>query len=218
MAQTQPAADAAKTAGSEPKRRCIVTRASFPRRGLIRFVLDPSGRVVPDLAETLPGRGMWVTADRAILDTAVTKNTFAKAARRSVELDPQLPDRLVDLLERRVLEALALARRAGMAVSGFEKVRTLVRDGQAGVLLIASDAGADGAKQLSMLIAATGDALPVDRTLTAAAIGKPFGRSQAVYCAVGHGPLADRVVVDLKKLGGFSGQSGNTRTESATPS
>ena len=43
-----------------PERRCIVTRATGPKEGLIRFVLGPDDEVVPDLAGKLPGRGIWV--------------------------------------------------------------------------------------------------------------------------------------------------------------
>lgn len=40
--------------GSE--RRCIVTREQKPPEGMIRFVVSPDNRVVPDLAGKLPGR------------------------------------------------------------------------------------------------------------------------------------------------------------------
>ena len=66
-------------------RRCIVTRQALEKPAMIRFVLDPDGRVVPDLKEKLPGRGLWVTADRAILAQAAAKNAFAKAAKQSAD-------------------------------------------------------------------------------------------------------------------------------------
>ena len=47
-----------------PERRCIATGEVQPKHGLIRFVVGPEGQVVPDLSEKLPGRGIWVAADR----------------------------------------------------------------------------------------------------------------------------------------------------------
>ncbi len=72
-------------------RRCIVTRQALEKPAMIRFVIDPDGRVTPDLKERLPGRGLWVTATRAALDQAVAKHAFSKAAKQSVKAAPDLP-------------------------------------------------------------------------------------------------------------------------------
>ncbi|WP_223291866.1 DUF448 domain-containing protein [Defluviicoccus vanus] len=64
-------------------RRCLVTGVTHPASELIRFVVSPEGRVVPDVAGRLPGRGMWVQSDRAILERACTRNLFRpRRARR----------------------------------------------------------------------------------------------------------------------------------------
>ena len=123
-----------------PERRCLVTRESGPRDGLVRFVTDPDGRVVPDVDERLPGRGLWVTADRECIAEAVAKRLFARAARQSVTVDAGLVDRVQDQLLRRCVEGLALARRAGLAVVGQAKVRAALESGVAGVLVEAVDA------------------------------------------------------------------------------
>ena len=47
---------------AESERRCLVTRESGPRGGLVRFAVGPDGAVVPDVDERLPGRGLWVGA------------------------------------------------------------------------------------------------------------------------------------------------------------
>ena len=106
-----------KKKSDQSERRCIATREAEPRHGLIRFVISPDGQVVPDLAEKLPGRGIWVSADRVSLDEAVKKKLFAKAARADVTV----VDGFVDLIEKgltaRVIHLISLARKAGGAVS-----------------------------------------------------------------------------------------------------
>ena len=69
VAEQQLDADDADERG--PLRRCIVTRAELPPDDLIRFVADPSGHIVPDLARKLPGRGVWVTAERPAVEAAI---------------------------------------------------------------------------------------------------------------------------------------------------
>ena len=186
-----------------PLRRCIVTRAVKPKADLIRFVLDPQGAVVADLAERLPGRGFWVSADRAVLDRAAARGGFAKAARRPVTIAPDLADALIHLLTARCGDAMALARRAGQAVTGFEKVRAWSRTGQTRVYVLAQEATANArAKALAVM----GTAALVD-CLPSPVIGGAFGRDGAVHAALAEGGLARRLLVDASKLRGLLGLS-----------
>ena len=116
---------------TEPERRCVATGVSGPKDPLIRFALDPDGRLTPDLAERLPGRGVWLTAARGAVETAVKKRLFSRGFRQPVEAPADLADRLEALAAKRVIEAISLARKAGLAVMGFEKVRARLRQGPA---------------------------------------------------------------------------------------
>ena len=106
----------------QPERRCIVTGEVQPKAGLIRFVAGPDGQVVPDLAEKLPGRGIWVSADRAAIDKAAAKGLFSRAAKAPVKAPVGLDDLVEAGVARRLVELVSLARKSGRAVAGFEKV------------------------------------------------------------------------------------------------
>lgn len=191
-----------------PERRCIATGASQPARGLIRFVVGPDGQIVPDIAGRLPGRGIWVAADRAALDRAVGKKLFARAARAPVTL----PDGLVALIEaqlaRRVIELLSLARKSGQAVAGYEKVRDLALKGDMTVLVQASDGSERGKTKLR----------PPDTPgahvtcLRAEEIGQAFGRDHVVHAALGTGGLAKAVVEEAARLDGLRHEPGGYAT------
>lgn len=188
-----------ETAG---RRRCAATRASGARDGMVRFVLAPDGAVVPDVDERLPGRGIWVTADRALLAQAVRKNLFAKAAGAHARVEADLPARVEAGLRRRCLDLLGLARRAGSAVAGFDQVEVALREGGVGLVLIAHDAASQAAKLQRL----TG-AVPVARVLGRSELGRPFGRDELVYAAVGAGRLADRLRRELARLEGLVGRT-----------
>jgi predicted RNA-binding protein YlxR (DUF448 family) len=47
------------------ERRDIVSGEVMAEQKLVRFVASPDGVVTPDIARKLPGRGIWVAADRA---------------------------------------------------------------------------------------------------------------------------------------------------------
>src|SRR5438445_7034317 len=119
-----------------PLRTCIVTGTEAAPEWMIRFVVGPEGEVVPDLARCLPGRGMWVRAERSAVERATAKNLFAKAARASVRAPADLPERVERLLLERVLADLGRARRAGRAVAGFVKVEQMIGQCRAGLLVV----------------------------------------------------------------------------------
>lgn len=161
-----------------PQRTCIATGETGAPERMIRFVVGPEGDVVPDLARRLPGRGLWVKAERAAVERAVAKNLFAKAARASVKPASDLAERVERLLLERALADLSRARRAGRAIAGFVKVEQMVGQRRAGLLVVADEADGDGLGKLK----ASG--LPLVRLGDAAALGGIFGREQAVYVAV----------------------------------
>src|SRR3954451_17134795 len=193
------AVDAVDEAASSPTRRCIATGEVRDRTGLLRFVVGPDGAIVPDIDERLPGRGLWLTPRRDIVDRAIATRAFARAARRQVLVPSDLADRLENLLARRCVDSLGLARRAGLAVAGFDRVGDAVRHGRAALLLCARDGAAGGRRKLAEL----GRDLPCADSLTASELGAAFGRDRIVHAAVGGGKRGLRLFAHLEKLPGL---------------
>jgi uncharacterized protein len=184
---------------ADTARRCIVTGQVAPVEGLLRFVVDPGGRIVPDVARRLPGRGLWLTSRRDIVGEAVTKRLFARAAKAPVAVEPGLEDRVEALLARRCGELLGLARRAGLVVAGFVKVKAALAKGEVAILVAATDGAADGRAKLSLLA----PGLATVSCLTAAELGGALGRDHAVHVALKPGRLAELFLVEARRLAGF---------------
>lgn len=137
------------------------------------------------------------------MDRAIAKRLFARAARRPVTVPGGLADRIEALLVRRCGETLGLARRAGLAVAGFEKVREAARAGRIGLVLAALD-GAEGGRRK---VQAIGRDSPCALVLTAAELGAAFGRDRVVHAAVAAGPLCARLIADAQRIAGFRAQA-----------
>ena len=182
-----------------PERRCIVSGDSGPTPGLIRFVVGPDGALVPDLAERLPGRGLWLTATREAVATAVKRRAFSRAARAPVTVPPDLADRLEALLAARLTDAVALARKAGLAVTGFEKVKARLKNGPVGALLEARDGSPQGRARLRPMAGTA----PVIDALDSGELGLAFGRDFVIHAALNAGGTTDRVLREAQRLSGF---------------
>jgi predicted RNA-binding protein YlxR (DUF448 family) len=198
----EPAATAAAAVGDEPtgpRRRCIVTGQVEPKQRLVRFVVAPDAAVVADVAGRLPGRGLWVTADRAVLADAVRRQAFRRAARQAVAVPDDLPAQVARLVLARCLDLLGLARRAGRAVFGFERVRERLLAGDVGLLLAAYDGDARDRGRLRPLAGR----LPVVEILSADEIGQATGRARTVHGAVAAGRFAEAILHESGRLAGL---------------
>ena len=188
----------------DPERKCIASGESQPKAGLIRFCVGPDGQIVPDILGRLPGRGIYVSADRAMIEKAAKKGLFARAARQPVKVPDGLADLVEDLLLRRVVDLLSMARKAGDAVMGYEKVKDWLAKGQAATLIQASD-GSERGKTKLHAPEGKGGFIGV---LTAGEMGLSFGRERAIHAALAAGGLRTRVVVEAARLAGLRMQAG----------
>ena len=219
MIETMNADAAEEVLASPTLRRCIVTRQALEKPAMIRFVLDPEGRVVPDLKEKLPGRGLWVTADREVLAQAAAKNAFAKAARQSAKVPADLVERVAELAKREVAELVGLARKSGQLRAGFEKVQIALQNGRVRVLVAASDGAEDGRSKLARLAAGVasvrgGSGVEIVAPLTAAELAQALGRDHAVHAAIAESGIAERIIIACRRLNGLqvSGLQAATET------
>jgi predicted RNA-binding protein YlxR (DUF448 family) len=190
--------------GPGTERLCAVSRAVKPVDQLIRFVVGPQG-VVPDLKHKLPGRGLWISADKPTLQDAVAKNVFARGFKREVAVTPGLVEETERLLQRAALDALSIAGKSGLVAIGFAKAEAaLVRDAVIG-LIHASDASADGVGKLAGALRrqADVDRVATIRNFTSAQLDLALGRSNVVHAALLAGPANDTFLVRLARLERF---------------
>ncbi len=197
-----------KMRGDDPERRCIATGEVAPKPGLIRFVVSPDGVVVPDLLERLPGRGIWVSADRDALALAIKKNLFARAARMPVTLVDDMMGLIEQGLVRQLTDMIALSRKSGRAIAGFEKVKEWLAKGEAKVLLQATDGSERGKSKLW-----TPEGGRYFSVLTAQELGLAFGRQSVIHGALAAGGLTPRVVEGAAKLQGLRKANGGSAAE-----
>jgi predicted RNA-binding protein YlxR (DUF448 family) len=196
--------DAEHEADDASVRLCAVSRTQRPPDELIRFVLAPDGAIVPDLARRLPGRGVWVSATRDAVASAVRQKVFAKSLKQAVTVPEELPGRVEDLMRRRLAEAISLANKAGLLVSGFAKVEGLLEDRRAAVVVHASDAAADGVSKLDRKFKAlagpdcAGQSTVAE--LTSAELSLAIGRSNVVHAAASEGGASRRIIEEASRL------------------
>ena len=180
-----------------------MTRQSLPVAEMVRFVVGPDTQIVPDVLGKLPGRGIWVSADLEALGKAVDKKLFSRGAKMAVQVPDDLVAEVERQITRRVTDLIALARKSGSAVAGYEKVKTWLDTEQARVLIQAIDGSERGKSKLS-----TPHRGKFIGCLTADELGLAFGRQTVIHAALSAGGLTTRVVEEAGRLTRIRGNDG----------
>lgn len=185
-------------------RTCAFSRAELPDEKLLRFVAGPAGEIVPDVDRKLPGRGVWLTLDRNVVEQAAKRGCFSRGLKSKVSVPDGLPELIDRLLLQKVVSVLSLANKAGLLVTGFGKVDRLLGSGTASVLISGQDAAEDGRAKLERKFRAVqkdcGLPAPHVTILSSDEIGLAIGRSGVVHAALTSGGLTDRFLREARRL------------------
>ena len=206
------------TEALDPQRTCILSRDTDSRAGLIRLALSPDGAVLPDVRAKAPGRGAWIGVTRAELEAAQAKGKLKGALARAfksgeVSAPAGLGGKISAALRQAALDRLGLEARAGMLISGSDKIETAARRGEIRLLIHAADAGEDGNRKLDQALrvgeSATGTGgetlvFPEGRAILSMALG----RQNVVHLAIIDRAAASRVRLALDRWRNFIGPDG----------
>jgi hypothetical protein len=198
-----PSPPPATHAAASRQRRDLASGEVVDEARLIRFVAGPDGVVIPDLARKLPGRGLWVAADRAAVETAARKGGFSRAAKAKLAAPAGLADQVERLLSRRVLDGLGLAKRSGELMSGFDKVAAAIETGKAAWSIEAVDGAADGRRKLLQAARRSGRAPGRLGIYTSGELSLALGLGNVIHLAFLAGRGAERWTIDVERLSGF---------------
>jgi len=182
---------------------CFVTKETLPRAEMFRFVSAPGRVIMFDVAEKLPGHGFWLKADKDILNQAITKRIFYKAAKGTVKIPDDLADQVQNALKGRCLNLLGLCRKAGLLVYGFEAVKKAISSQTVDAVFESADASE---REETKLLKGD-DSFPVWRFLTRTELGKIAGETEIVHLALLNGTLSQQANLIARKINLFENGS-----------
>jgi hypothetical protein len=134
----------------------------------------------------------------------VRQKTFARSLKRPLSVPADLPARVERLMARRLSEALSLANKAGLIVTGFAKIEAQMARKGAIVLIHAGDAGADGVEKLdrkfNVLTKDSAARMAPIRDLSSAEMSLAMGRPNVIHAAAAEGGATRRLIEEARRL------------------
>ncbi len=168
----------AKKAAKASPAKCAITGRELPAGELLRFVIAPDGLVVLDLHHALPGQSLWLVASAQVLQQAQAKDVF-QSLHSKAHTPADFAGYVEAMLRKRLAELLHLAKRSGTLIGGYEKVRSVLMNEEAQMLLQAHDASERGRSKLANM--AKAQDVPVVTVLSRAELETVTGRDNQVH-------------------------------------
>jgi len=196
---------------SIPIRTCIVERSRKEKPFLLRFVVSPENEVVPDIKGNLPGRGVWVAAEKKVVAEAVKRHAFQRAFRKPVTVSETLPLDVEQLFKRSVLDRLSICNKAGLVVTGFQKVDDALKRREIVVLLHADNAAADGKDKLDRKFKALysgANHFEPENCFTSAEISLATGSVNVIHAGLKEGGATASFLQALDRFSGYCASVG----------
>lgn len=200
---TNPASIRGERGHKSRERRDIASGDVMPASQLLRLAIAPGDSIVIDVNGKLPGRGLWIAANRDAFAAAHKSRAFARSAKGKVITAPDLADQAEAALRRSLLNLLGMGLRAGELVIGYDQVRGMVQAEPPAWRIAASDAARDGRNKIRVLSKAMWNATPLLACFTREELGAALGRDEIAHCALREGGLADKVSTEAARLSGF---------------
>jgi uncharacterized protein len=199
--------DGPRKSAAGTARLCIATREIKPIAELMRFVLDPDGAVVPDLKRKLPGRGVWVTAQRGVIADAINRGAFRRGFKNDAKVSKDLLSLIDRLLVRSVLDSLAIAYKAGHVTAGFSKVEAAIENDGIVAVVQAKDASPDGCRKIAASLKRRfgdgGEEIVTIAAFTSEQLDLALGRPNVVHAALLAGRASETVLARWRVLDHF---------------
>lgn len=191
-------------------RKCVLSNDLLEKQDMIRFVVSPDKVVTPDIKGKLPGRGAWVNAIKTDIEQVIDKNLFAKAFKTKVTVNKDMVDLIADLLEKNVLDALSICRKAGDLQMGHLKAEESILSGRTRIYVVANDAGKDTRKKLTAkmrtIVEKKGKKCYIIDHFSTKDLDKCLGREKTIHIAIKSGAMAMSLLAKIEKWDKYHGK------------
>lgn len=200
MENNEPAIADLKLTKSE--RRCAQTKQVLNISQMVRFVANDIGEIFPDVSARAPGRGVWIKADKEILNNAIKANAFSKSLKRACHPKPELTEQTIDALYQKAIGFIGLAKRAGQIILGFDQVSDFVRKSPAAFIIEAKDGAKDGRDKI-LNLSNKWNNVQIIGCFSSDDLGKVLGRDNIIHALMPKGQFAQNWNLELNRLSGF---------------
>ena len=180
-------------------KKIFLNSSSINKDDFIKISLSPDNRLVPDLRDKLPGKSIWLPANKALITDILRKKDLKSYFGVSEILTPDLVFLIEMILRKKILNSISLAKKAGFLAIGLDTIKTKLIEKNHCLIVVAK-----GAKSLQRYsVFSSSNVSCFENLLYQKDLEKSTGKNNVKYVGILSKNFKKTIQVDLNKLKGF---------------
>ena len=173
--------------------------AGIHQDDFIKISFSPDNKLVPDLHDNLPGKSIWVPANKARIKD-ILKGDELKTQFGAQQLSAKdLVSLIEKLLRKKILNSISLTKKAGYLAIGLDTIKTRIIGEKHCLIVVAK--GAKTLKNYSLF--SSDDISCFENVLIQEDLERSTGKNNVKYVGIFSKNFKKTIQVDLNKLKGF---------------
>ena len=165
----------------------------------IKICLSPDNKLVPDLYDNLPGKSVWLPANKSLINDILGKEDLKIYFGVPEFLTTDLSPLISKILRKKILNSISLTKKSGNLAIGIDAIKNQLTQKKHCLILVAK-----GAKSLlNNSFFSSKDISIFECLLEQKDLEKSTGKNNVKYIGILSKNFKKTIQVDLNKLKGF---------------
>ena len=180
-------------------KKSFAENADLDENDFIKFSLSPDNKLVPDLHDKLPGKSIWATTDKALIECIQERKDVKEHFGVSHVFTNDLLFLIKKILRKKIVNSISLAKKAGYLAIGIDTIKAQLKEKKHCLIIVAKEARS--LKNYSFFSSNTISCF--ENLLYQRDLEKSTGKNNVKYVGILSKNFKKTIQVDLNKLKGF---------------
>ena len=121
-------------------KKIFLNSSSINKDDFIKICLSPDNILIPDLCDKLPGKSVWIPADKSIIIDTLRNENLETYFGVSKSFSPDLVSLIEMALRKRILSSISMTKKSGVLAIGLDAIKTQLIQKRHCLILVAMGA------------------------------------------------------------------------------
>ena len=180
-------------------KKIFLNSSSINKDDFIKICLSPDNKLIPDLCDKLPGKSVWLPADKALIVDILREEDLKTYFGISKIHSPDLVSIVEMILRKKIMSSISMTKKSGVLAIGLDAIKTQLIQKRHCLIIVAR-----GAKRLTDKSFFVSKNISVfESLLEQKDLEKSTGKINVKYVGIFSKNFKKTIQVDLNKLKGF---------------
>ena len=180
-------------------KKIFLNSSSINKDDFIKICLSPDNKLIPDLCDKLPGKSVWLPADKSLLVDILKKEDLKTYFGVPKIILPDLVSKIEMILRKKILSSISMTKKSGVLAIGLDAIKTQLIQNRHCLIIVAR--GARSLADKSFFVSKNISVF--ESLLEQKDLEKSTGKINVKYVGIFSKNFKKTIQVDLNKLKGF---------------